>query len=287
MKSSAALAALVAALVSMNASGQSTEPMLVCVKNDDGNMRYTKALPCKANETPFLLNQTGPAGPAGPAGPQGPAGAEGSAGPMGPAGPAGVAGAQGPAGPAGADGAQGPAGPQGVAGASSGWMFVAADDTRFFYGNGPWEATTGVTTDVIALIPLATGELAGAIVRQQFPCAGQSVPSASACYEFSVTSNGLQDAKFYAGNTCSGDAWILAGAALPGASRYAVTRNSANGPVLVVAKGPMNLEFTPGSARFGDSSCQGFTNALGAVMQFDFEVVLEEEFPAPITSIGF
>jgi hypothetical protein len=166
-------------------------------------------------------------------------------------------------------------------------MFVAADDTRFFYGNGPWEATTGDKTDVIALIPLATGELAGAIVRQQFPCAGQSVPSASACYEFSVTASGLQDAKFYAGNTCSGDAWILAGAALPGASRYAVTRNSVNGPVLVVAKGPMNLGFTPGSATFGDSSCQGFTNSLGAVMQFDFEVVLNQEFPAPITSIGF
>ena len=69
------------------------------------------------------------------------------------------------------------------------------------------------------------------------------------------------------------------------AQREAVA--ATEGPVLVVAKGPMNLGFTPGSARFGDSSCQGFTNALGAVMQFDFEIVLEEEFPAPITSIGF
>ena len=182
MKLPAALAALVAALVSMNASAQTAEPMIVCVKNDDGNMRYTRALPCKANETPYILNQTGPAGPQGPVGPVGPAG------PIGPAGPVGAAGVQGLAGPAGPAGPQGPAGSQGVAGESYGWTFVAANGANF-YGNGAWEATAGDKTDVIALIPLATGGLAGAIARQQFPCTGQPVPSASACYEFAVSVN--------------------------------------------------------------------------------------------------
>lgn len=183
MKVPAALTVLAAALVSMSASAQTAEPMIICVKNEDGNMRYTTALPCKANEKPYILNQTGAAGPPGPAGPVGPAGAQGL---QGPAGPTGVAG------PPGADGPAGPAGPRGVAGESYGWTFVAANGANF-YGNGAWEATASNTTDVIALIPLATGGLAGAITRQQFPCTGQSVPSASACYEFSVTAGGFGD----------------------------------------------------------------------------------------------
>jgi Collagen triple helix repeat (20 copies) len=279
MKLPAALAALVAALVSMNASAQTAEPMIVCVKNDDGNMRYTRALPCKANETPYILNQTGPAGPQGPVGPVGPAGA------IGPAGPVGAAGVQGLAGPAGPAGPQGPAGSQGVAGESYGWTFVAANGANF-YGNGAWEATAGDKTDVIALIPLATGGLAGAIARQQFPCTGQPMPSASACYEFAVSVDAGTWTKHYADANCSGDAWILPGAALPGASRYAVTRNSTDGPVLMVATGPM-VELVTTHKDFGNGSCVSDTEPRSWYMKVESEIVLNQAFPAPITSIGF
>jgi hypothetical protein len=280
MKVPVALTALAAAVISPSALAQTAAPMIVCVKNEDGNMRYVPALPCKGNETPFVLNQTGPAGPQGPAGPTGPMGPTGAQGPAGAIGPVGEEGPRGATGPAGL------AGPQGLPGESFGWSFVA-DNGAWFYGNGAWEATESNTTDVIALIPLDSGGLAGAIVRQQFPCPGENGPAASACYEFSVTAQGLNGVKFYGDNTCSGTAYIPAGAALPGASRFAVTRGSmVTGPVLMVAKGPMILGFVPNTMDTGDGHCQGSANLAGGFMELDFEIVLNQAFPAPITSTG-
>lgn len=63
------------------ATAQSPGVIRVCVKNDDGNMRFVAAGPCKANETPLTWNQAGPAGPAGVPGSAGPAGATGAPGP--------------------------------------------------------------------------------------------------------------------------------------------------------------------------------------------------------------
>ena len=198
----------------------------------------------------------------------------------------GAAGVQGLAGPAGPAGPQGPAGSQGVAGESYGWTFVAANGANF-YGNGAWEATADDETDVIALIPLATGGLAGAITRQQFPCTGQPVPSASACYEFAVSVNAGTWTKHYVDADCSGDAWILPGAALPGASRYAVTRNSTDGPVLMVATGPMVLGSLRPMWTSAMAAASRVTESRSGFMKVESEIVLNQAFPAPITSIGF
>lgn len=272
-----ALTALAAAVISSSAAAQTPAPMIVCVKNEDGNMRYTPALPCKANETPFVLNQTGPAGPQGPAGPAGPIGPQG---PAGPAGPIGATGPQGAIGPA------GPAGPQGEPGESLGWIFEAANGAHF-YGNGTWETTESNTTDVIALIPLATGGLAGAVVKRQYPCPGESISGATACYEFSPTAQGLEGLKFYQDNTCSGTAHIAPGAVLPGASRYAITRGSpVTGPVLMVARGPLIPGFQANYMRVDNGSCQGFGQEISA-MELESEIILDVAFPEPITSVGF
>lgn len=283
MRLPAAMTALAAAMVSMNASAQAAEPMLVCVKNDDGNMRYVKALPCKSNETPFTINAQGQAGPQGPTGPAGPQGADGPAGPIGPQGPTGATGAQGPTGPAGTSGAMGPQGPTGP-----GWVYRAANG-NYFYGNGAWEETGTNSTDAIALIPVVTGGLAGAIVRQQIPCSGESMPSSSACYEFAGSVGGLEIQKFYLDASCGGPAYIPFGVPLPGASRYAVTRATTSGPILMVAEGPMVL--TSGSVwqKVGAAEfCDAFpTGGPGAVYKLEAEIPLNGVFTAPIRSVGY
>jgi hypothetical protein len=305
MKLPTAMTALAAAMVSMNASAQTAEPMLVCVKNDDGNMRYVKALPCKANELPFTINAQGQAGPQGPTGPTGPQGAVGPAGPIGPQGPVGAVGGVGPQGPAGAVGAVGPQGPAGVAGASGpagpagaigpqgpagpGWVYRAANG-NYFYGNGAWEET-GNTTDAIALIPLASGGLAGAIVRQTTPCIGEVGPAASACYEFGGSMGGVAIMKFFLDASCGDPAYISSGVTLPGASRYAVTRATTDGPILMVAQGPMVLGNADGSlwTKVGPAQvCDKFvTGGPGAFYKLEAEIPLNDVFTAPIRSVGY
>jgi hypothetical protein len=296
MKVPFATTALATALVSMSAHGQSMGSITVCVKNDDGNMRYVAALPCKANELPITLNLMGPqgptglqgeSGPAGPAGPIGPVGPAGAQGPMGPAGPAGVPGVQGPAGvagPPGPAGSAGAAGPQGPAG--PGWVFRAANG-NYFFGNGAWEETENVATDVIALIPLSTGGLAGTIVAQQIPCAGATMPTAAACYEFRGQMGGTAIQKFYLDASCTGPAYIPYGAALPGASRHAVTWNSPGGPILMVAKGPMVLASQTWTRAGPSQACDAFPpGGPGAFYELEAEIPLNTVFPAPITSVG-
>lgn len=127
----AALASVVAVVVSMASAGENATPgvhngvITACVepptkgnKATSGDLNMSPAA-CKGARL-ISWSIRGPKGTPGSAGPAGPAGAVGAQGPAGPAGApgaagaAGAVGAQGPTGPQGPAGAQGPAGKDGV-----------------------------------------------------------------------------------------------------------------------------------------------------------------------------
>jgi hypothetical protein len=78
---------------------------------------------------------------------------------------------------------------------------------------------------------------------------------------------------------------------LPGASRYAVTRATTAGPILMVAKGSMLLANGPFWRKGGTMGqvCESLgTNGPGALYELEeTEIPLNAMFTAPIRSVGY
>lgn len=223
----------------------------VCVKNDDGNMRFATNGACKANETPMTWNQTGPVGPQGPQGVAGPVGPTGS---QGPAGPAGAQGPQGVAGPAGPEGLPGP-----------GWVFVAANGATLLSAGYVGANGAGRPTGIALVSVNGQGELAGAEVEVTDEHAYRFLDMPTYIY--------------YTETNCVGTPYIQ-GNKVFGASRHSATLN---GVLWVAAATPEPITYR--SAGFG-SDC---TRAAGTATAYALEYLIDlpAAFPEPIRTRGY
>lgn len=240
-----------------SAAAQTPNVIRVCVKNDDGNMRFVTSGPCKANETLVTWNQAGPAGPAGPTGPVGPTG---SAGPMGPAGGAG------PTGPAGPEGMPGP-----------GWEFVAGNGATFYAAGD------------VALIP-GPASLGASAMLAGVPIYALTVENGKVHYYFTPHAA----FSYYEGLNCTGTKYFDADLAKNpihfGTSRRTATRLPPNtsGPLLMVARDEPPALHAVQSYRLA-GSCVNFPapSTSTSLLRVEYEIDLYDVYPIPITTRGF
>lgn len=235
------------------ALAQAPVQIRACVKNDDGNMRFVAAGPCKANEAMLTWNQ---AGPAGPQGLQGPAGPQGLQGPVGPLGLQGLPGAIGPVGPTGQEGPPGP-----------GWEFVASNGASFYGGRD-----TGLIP-----IPGTAGELAGVVVGSVI-----SGGRARIGYRFF----GSDDPRYFSTADCTGTPYISFNAASHwGASRQTATRQGSNGLILMVPA--VNGASTEYRSSMVGGTCTEHPATGKMLFEVESELDLNLAYPQPITTLAY